>query len=239
MARRRKKKEDPVAALVGLLVVATFFGTFSITKSLATAVVSIFLVLAVILVIIFMIGMQKRERLRRSGISEVDKMDGLKFERYLAELFKSQGYSTVVTQGSGDYGVDLILSRQGKRIAVQAKRYKNNVGLEAVQQVQAGKAKYNCSEAWVVSNSNYTDQAISLAKANGVRLIARQELIEMMLKMNASEKLAARTTMTNRVSENKDLTCHLCGGTMQRRKSTKGEVYACSNFPLCKNIQPI
>lgn len=243
MAKRRKRKEDPVAALLGLLVIAVFLGTFMATKSFAAAIISLFLMFAVIFAITFMIGAQKRERLRRSGIAEVDKMEGLRFERYLAELFKCQGYRTEVTQGSGDYGVDLILTRQGQRIAVQAKRYKNNVGLEAVQQVQAGKAKYNCSEAWVVTNSNYTDQAVTLAKANQVRLIGRQELIEMMLRMNSPAKSATAPSVGKKtaagVEINKDSICKICGGTMQRRKSNKGEVYACSNYPQCKNVQAI
>ncbi|WP_235946958.1 restriction endonuclease [Paenibacillus glycinis] len=87
-------------------------------------------------------------------------------------MFHFQGYHAEVTQAAGDYGVDLHLTKQGKKIAVQAKRYKGNVGLEAVQQVQAEKAHYGATEAWVVTNSDYTDQAYTLAKSNGVRLIA-------------------------------------------------------------------
>ncbi len=171
-------------------------------------------------------------------------MDGHKFERYLSHLFRSQDYNAEVTQAAGDYGVDLLLTKQGKKIAVQAKRYKGNVGLEAVQQVQAGKAHYGASEAWVVTNSDYTDQATSLAKSNGVRLIARKELIEMMLKMNAPAKPSATATgavskVAAAPSPKKDNMCELCGGTMIKRKSSKGEVYACSNYPGCKNIQPI
>lgn len=171
-------------------------------------------------------------------------MDGHKFEHYLSHLFRSQGYDTEVTRAAGDYGVDLLLTKKGKKIAVQAKRYKGNVGLEAVQQVQAGKAHYRASEAWVVTNSDYTDQAYSLAKSNGVRLIARKELIEMMAKMNVPAKRSG--TESGSISKvaavsspKKDNMCGLCGGTMIRRKSNRGEVYACSNYPGCKNIQAI
>ncbi|WP_307468678.1 restriction endonuclease [Paenibacillus harenae] len=204
-----------------------------------------FLMFAIVIAIVIMVGFQRRERLKRSGIGEVDKMEGHKFEHYLGHLFRSQGYNAEVTQAAGDYGVDHLLTKQGKKIAVQAKRYKGNVGLEAVQQVEAGKAHYGASEAWVVSNSDYTDQAITLAKSNGVRLIARKELIEMMLKMNAPTK-PTTTASSGSVSQvaafpspKKDNMCGLCGGTMIKRKSTKGEVYACSNYPGCKNIQAI
>lgn len=35
---------------------------------------------------------------------------------------KFQGFSTEVTKAVGEYGVDLLLTKQGKKIAVQAKR---------------------------------------------------------------------------------------------------------------------
>lgn len=55
--------------------------------------------------------------------------------------------------------------------------------LRAVQEVQGARAHYKATEAWVVTNSNFTQQAYELAKSNGVRLIDREELIEMLLTM--------------------------------------------------------
>ncbi|QHW31461.1 hypothetical protein GZH47_11820 [Paenibacillus rhizovicinus] len=241
--RRRKKKEDPVAALIMLVMVGAFFSTFSSTQSFAAAGLAAGLVFAAGVGIIIFIGMLKSERLKRSGIAEVDKMDGRKFEHYLGHMFRAQGYHTEVTQAAGDYGVDLLLTKQGRKIAVQAKRYTGNVGLEAVQQVQAGKAHYGASEAWVITNSNYTDQAYTLAKSNGVRLIARNELIEMMLKMNTPQKQTSpqqeATTKSSAPLQKKDDLCVDCGSIMIKRKSSKGMVTVCSNYPICKNIRAI
>ncbi len=39
-----------------------------------------------------------------------------------------------LTPETGDYGADLVLSKDGRKIVVQAKRWKNVVGIEAVQQ---------------------------------------------------------------------------------------------------------
>ncbi|WP_258881572.1 restriction endonuclease [Paenibacillus sp. sptzw28] len=202
-----------------LLMLGAFIATFSATKSLGVAGFAAGMVFAAGLGIVFFIGMLKAERLRLSGIAEVDKMDGHKFEHYLGHLFRSQGYHAEVTQAAGDFGVDLLLKKQGKKIAVQAKRYKGNVGLEAVQQVQAGKAHYGASEAWVVTNNDYTDQAYTLAKSNGVRLIARNELIELMLKIKTPKKPAssskgATAKQTAALSSKQDSICDVCGGTI-------------------------
>jgi HJR/Mrr/RecB family endonuclease len=43
-------------------------------------------------------------RLARSGINEVDVMDGKTFERYLAMLFQQLGYYVEQTRYRGDYG---------------------------------------------------------------------------------------------------------------------------------------
>lgn len=43
---------------------------------------------------------------------------------------------------------------------------------------------YGASSVWVVSNRDYTEQAYTLAKSNGVRLVNREQLIEMILAVN-------------------------------------------------------
>ncbi|POR28629.1 restriction endonuclease [Paenibacillus polymyxa] len=136
-------------------------------------------------VVLLMISIQRKrtKRLKRSGITQIDKMDGVQFEHYLGHLFRFQGYKAEVTQATGDFGADLIVLKEGKRIVVQAKRYSKNVGLKAVQEVQSARAHYRANSAWVVTNSNFTQQAYELAKSNGVRLINRDELIEMLLQM--------------------------------------------------------
>ncbi|WP_338587820.1 restriction endonuclease [Paenibacillus sp. Y5S-9] len=56
-------------------------------------------------------------------------MDGVQFEHYLGQLFRSQGYKAEVTKAAGDLVAELIMTKDGKRIVLQAKRYKKNVDL--------------------------------------------------------------------------------------------------------------
>src|SRR5438105_4158735 len=79
----------------------------------------------------------QRHRLSRSGIAEIDRMDGRTFEQFLGTLFQGLGYRVEVTQYRGDYGADLVVSRAGVRTAVQAKRWSKSVGLKAVQEAVA------------------------------------------------------------------------------------------------------
>lgn len=116
-----------------------------------------------------------------SDIKHVDTLTGIEFERYLTAHFTNKGYKVHLTPPQGDYGVDLILEKNGERVAVQAKRYNHEQGYKvnykAVQEVAAGKAVYHCTKGLVITNSFFTESAKELARCNNIELWDRQELI--------------------------------------------------------------
>lgn len=130
---------------------------------------------------------------------------GTEFEKFVAQVFAANGHHAAVTKGSGDYGVDLVLNGE---IAVQAKFYGSVVGPSAVQEVVAGRAVYGCSEAWVVTNSTFTPAAVTLANANGVRLIAGDELQWLAENPDRSTEHAARYRAHLAELEAKELAKH-------------------------------
>jgi restriction system protein len=98
-------------------------------------------------------------RLAHSDIDTIDRMDGITFEQRLKVLFTDLGYRVQLTRTVGDYGADLILSKDGIRTAVQAKHWNYAVGVKAVQEVVAAKAFYRCTAAIVVTTNYFTQQA--------------------------------------------------------------------------------
>jgi hypothetical protein len=115
---------------------------------------------------------EKRARLAAATTLEAfSNMTGVEFEEFMADFFRHVGYSARTTAGSGDQGMDLHLRKDGRSIAVQAKRYAAPVGNKAVQEAISAKAFYGTDEAWVVTNSTYTPKARELASRTGVRLI--------------------------------------------------------------------
>jgi restriction system protein len=91
-------------------------------------------------------------RLRRSGIREIDVMDGPTFERRLAVLFGQLGYRVERTGGrGGDFGCDLLVMRGDERAVVQAKRWHKAVGVKAVQEASAARPYYKANGAYVVT----------------------------------------------------------------------------------------
>ena len=118
----------------------------------------------------------EKKKLSKSGIDEIDQMDGLEFEKYLEALFEKLGYRVRRTPYQNDYGADLIVGKDGHKIAVQVKRYRRKIGVKAVQEAVAACGKYRCQKAMVVTNSYFTEQAKELARANRVDLWDRRKL---------------------------------------------------------------
>ncbi|MET3212032.1 UNVERIFIED_CONTAM: restriction system protein [Paenibacillus sp. PvR008] len=159
---------------------------------------SIFVILCVIAVLIVLVLLRlfKKPRVQerykvtqdidpyKIGINEIDRMeDGKDFEMYLFRLFLCLGYGdTYKTQDTRDYGADLVFTdREGYRNVIQAKRYavSNPVGLGAVQEVYSSMRFYRAKKSIVITPSKYTNSCEKLASFNGVKLLDRNDLIEM------------------------------------------------------------
>ena len=135
-------------------------------------------VLIVTLVVYVWYWRKKREqqKLRALGMIDADVMDGLTFERYVAELLKSRGYTGVRLTERFDRGVDIIVVKDGIRWGVQVKRYSKAVKASAVQQVVAGLNSYGCQRAMVVTNNYFGRHAKLLAQDNNCVLVNKDEL---------------------------------------------------------------
>ncbi len=109
-------------------------------------------------------------------LSNVDTMDGLDFEKYIASILKKQGYSNISLTEQYDYGVDIIATRDGICWGIQVKRYSGLVKAEAVRQVVTGLRVYGCDRAMLITNSVFSRVAVQLANSNECVLIDRSRL---------------------------------------------------------------
>ncbi|HEU5103478.1 MAG TPA: restriction endonuclease [Roseiflexaceae bacterium] len=137
------------------------------------------------------------QRLRMLKIEDIDAMAGHQFEQYVARLMQQQGYSTTVTKGSGDLGVDIIAQKNGVRFAVQCKRYGSNIPRTAISDAVAGKQHYKCTQAMVVTNQHFTASAIELAKSTECILIDRVQLASWVVQFRREQKDKAQPTASH------------------------------------------
>lgn len=113
-------------------------------------------------------------------MQKIDEMSGSDFEKLCAYLLRKNDFTQIeFIGGSGDQGVDIVAYKDGKKYAVQCKRYNKKVNNKPVQEVFAGKSCHNCDEAIVITNNHFTPGAIEAATATGVLLWDRDKLEEM------------------------------------------------------------
>lgn len=183
-----KKKKQEIEQLFSGITVFTALLVYLNTNSVFITIITSVLIILIGFTLAFIMNEIKNEKLKRSGILEIDKMKGHQFEYYLQALFQSKGYNAKVTKASGDYGADLILTKNKEKIVIQAKRYKSNVGIKAVQEIYSAKSHYDADQAWVVTNSYYTAAAKNLSKSNNVRLIDRDQLMVWSSELKSKKK---------------------------------------------------
>ena len=94
---------------------------------------------------------EKAESLVYFQTDDIDHLTGEGFEELLRNVFTILGYNAQITKKTGDQGADLILSKDGRKISVQAKRYSKTVGNKAIQEVYSSIQFYETEEAWVIT----------------------------------------------------------------------------------------
>ena len=114
-----------------------------------------------------------------------ERMSGEEFEEYVYEILKRNHFKKLeLTKHSGDYGIDILGEYKGVKYAFQCKLYQKPVGVSAVQQAYAGCVYYQCDQSVVVTNHQFTRQAIALSKTNDVELWDGEMLEKLKRKAN-------------------------------------------------------
>jgi len=180
-ANNKQKRPNKTPLLLRIVPIIFFIFCFLIKYPNITAEVMKNIIIESLLMYAFIAivwHIYYRHRLAGATIEKIDRMTGEEFEEYLAILYRKHGFEVKMTPKTCDFGADLLLKdkKSGKKICVQAKRYRGLVGEAAVQQTLSGREYYSCDAAMIITNSHYTDAAKSLARKCGIKMIDRFKL---------------------------------------------------------------
>ena len=81
-----------------------------------------------------------------------------------------------MTSVTGDWGVDIIVGKRPKRLAIQCKRQSRPVGTSAIQEVVAGAPMQDCTKTMVVTNNEFTPAARKLAERHDCILVTGADI---------------------------------------------------------------
>ncbi|GAC1374125.1 MAG: restriction endonuclease [Ktedonobacteraceae bacterium] len=120
-------------------------------------------------------------------ISELDQRPNLmeltpsEFESLITNLFQRMGLETRQTQASRDGGVDCVAYDPrpifGGKVVIQAKRYKNTVGVSAVRDLYGTMQNEGASKGILVATSGYGKASYEFADGKPLELLSGSNLL--------------------------------------------------------------
>lgn len=108
--------------------------------------------------------------------------DAAKFEEVTAEIYRQMGYGAKVTGKAGDLGIDVLLVKDGMKIGVQCKHYKNPVGPAMIREFVGALEGARLEKGYFVTTSHFTTGAKKAAQRTrwSLDLIDGKELSHML-----------------------------------------------------------
>jgi len=103
------------------------------------------------------------------------------FEGLITNLFSKMDLETRLTQASRDGGVDCVAWDMrpivGGKVIIQAKRYKNTVGVSAVRDLYGTVMNEGAAKGILVTTSGYGKSAFEFAKNKPLELVPGSQLL--------------------------------------------------------------
>ncbi len=120
-------------------------------------------------------------------------LDPFEFENLVSNLFSKMGLETKQTRSSKDGGVDAIAfdSRPilGGKIVIQAKRYKNTVGVSAARDLYGTMINEGASKGILVTTSSYGPDTFEFSKDKPIELIDGGGLLYLLNQVGVKAKI--------------------------------------------------
>ena len=155
---------------------------------------------------------------------------GFPFEQFLAEILRAHGWKTrtgvALTGRCAPHEVDVYAEKNGKRVGIEAKFHNDAAGKTDIKDALYVHARYQdlkatpvasstCDEGWLVTNTQFTRNAIRYAQCSGLTLIGwdypRTRGLLAMIEEARVHPLTCLTTLTDsekrRLMEKKIVLC--------------------------------
>lgn len=170
---------------------------------------------------------------RQSSLRSIRALPWDKFERFVLEAYRRQGFKAQATNAGADGGVDIVLTRDGETTLVQCKQWKSQrVGVKPIRELAGVVAAKRADRGIFVCSGDYTADAAAFANEANIELVDGKALEALLGREQvAAEPLPMEPQATH--------ICPRCGGDLVRRVAKRGKhqgeaFLGCSGFPKCR-----
>jgi len=124
-------------------------------------------------------------------------LNPFEFENLVGNLFKQLGLETKLTRSSKDGGVDVVAFDVrpviGGKVVIQAKRYKNTVGVSAVRDLYGTMMNEGANKGILVTTSGYGPDAFEFAKDKPIELLDGGQLLYLLEQVGVKARIVFPT----------------------------------------------
>ncbi|HKW29332.1 MAG TPA: restriction endonuclease [Verrucomicrobiae bacterium] len=174
-------------------------------------------------------------------IEQLRSMDWFQFEKVVGHVYQKLGYTVTRRGGANpDGGIDLVIEKDGQRIAVQCKQWKTwNVGVKAIREFLGALTDAGTQKGIFITLRGYTGDARQLAEKHGIEIVNEVGLTQML------ESTDARfdPDVLELLHDTRKF-CPKCERELVIRVAEKGpnpgsKFWGCSGYPRCHFTLPI
>jgi restriction system protein len=120
-------------------------------------------------------------------------LNPFEFENLVGNLFKQLGLESKLTRSSKDGGVDVVAYDVrpviGGKVVIQAKRYKNTVGVSAVRDLYGTMMNEGANKGILVTTSGYGPDAFEFAKDKPIELLDGGQLLYLLEQVGVKARI--------------------------------------------------
>lgn len=173
-----------------------------------------------------------------NGLKNLDRLSGNEFEEFLCAFFEYADYSIKYKseKNQPDEGIDIILLKNKKEIAVQAKAWKlggkYTVSVKEVRDFLGAMDTKGITEGLVITTNCFSGSARDLANKNPkVTLIDRESLYYLIAQKHP---MLLAKVYYEKLFDNKHIhRCPKCHSVLSQKQKYGKKFWACSNYPNC------
>ena len=121
------------------------------------------------------------------------------FEHKVSDYYRQQGYKTIITPYSGDWGIDVIASKGEDKLAIQVKMYggsSRKITRLSMMQLYGAMAYKDCTRAVMVTDGDCMPDAIDVATKLGIEVIyLKDNSVKQLKEQNSKSAVENGTTV--------------------------------------------
>ena len=113
------------------------------------------------------------------SIEEFNDMDDLQFKLFITKVFQRLGFSIELTSGSGDEGIDIIITKGDRKYCAKCKRHQKPIGQPVIRDFYGAMMNIGARKGFVVTSGIFSLAAESFAEGKPIELIDGEGLLKL------------------------------------------------------------